>query len=114
MRYRKYSNKKVEVDGIKFDSKLEAKRYKELKAMEGRGEITELTLQPVFELQPSFRHNGKTHRKITYIADFSYFLKDSDKLVVEDVKGFKTDIYKLKMKLFLYRYPDVDFIEITK
>ena len=108
----KYHNKKTVVDGITFDSRLEAARYRELKLMERAGAIQALTLQPEFELQPAFKKNGKTYRKITYRADFSYFLVKEDKVIVEDTKGFKTDVYSLKKKLFEYRYPDLTIREV--
>lgn len=69
----KYHNCKVIIDGIKFDSKAEARRYVELKLMEDTGHIKELKLQPKFELQPKYKNNkGETIRAITYKADFSY------------------------------------------
>lgn len=73
-------------------------------------EITELQLQPKFLLQDSFKYKDKVERKIYYIADFSY--KKDGKLIVEDVKGKKTDVYKLKRKLFLYKYTDINFREV--
>ena len=57
-----------------------------------------------YNLQPSFKINGKTIREISYIADFTYTDNTTEELVVEDVKGYKTDIYKLKQKLFTYKY----------
>lgn len=101
MRYNKYNNKKVIIDNITFDSKKEARRYKELKLMEKAGLITNLALQPKFLLQDKFKYRNKTYRKIEYIADFSYIRKEDDILVIEDVKGLKTDVYRLKEKLFL-------------
>lgn len=69
----KYHNCKVMVDGIKFDSKAEARRYAELKLMEDTGHIKELKLQPKFELQPKYKNSkGQCIRAITYKADFSY------------------------------------------
>lgn len=68
----KYRNKKVIVDGEEFDSKKEGKRYKELKLLERAGEISNLELQPKFLLQDTFKKNGKTYKKIQYIADFMY------------------------------------------
>ena len=55
----KYSNKKVNIDGITFDSKKEANRYKELKILENLGKISNLELQPVYVLQESFKYKGK-------------------------------------------------------
>ena len=108
----KYHSKKVIVDGITFDSKREANRYCELKLLEKGGKIKDLKLQHHFELQPSFRKNGKTIRAITYVADFVYFDLERMKNVVEDVKGYKTDVYQLKKKMFEYKYPDLNIIEV--
>lgn len=100
----KYFSKKVIVNNIKFDSKKEANRYIELKLLLDAGEIKDLELQKEFILQDSFKINKKTRRKITYKADFTYITTSDDKLHVEDVKGFKTDVYLLKKKLFEYKY----------
>ena len=50
MNYNKYSNKKVTIDGFKFDSKKEAKRYSELKLLLRANKITDLILQPKYLL----------------------------------------------------------------
>ncbi len=110
----KYRNKKTIIDGIEFDSKLEGKRYMQLKQLQKAKFIKDLELQPEFELQPSFKKNGKTYRKITYKADFKYFDIDFDKWVIEDTKGFKTRDYMLKKKMFEYKYQDLELKEITK
>ena len=68
----KYRNKKTQVDMYVFDSIAESKRYKELALLQIAGEIQDLQLQPKFLLQESFKKNGKTYRKIEYIADFMY------------------------------------------
>ena len=98
--YQKYGNKKVLINGIKFDSKKEANRYYELMLLQKAGIVSSLELQPRFLLQESFKKNGKTYRKIEYIADFKYI--ENGKIIVEDVKGFETDVFKLKNKLFEY------------
>ena len=108
----KYKSKKIILDNIKFDSKKEGNRYEELKILEEAGLIKELELQKVFELQPSFKKNGKTYRKITYKADFYYYDTHLQKYVVEDVKGFKTEVYKIKKKLFEYVYKDLELLEV--
>lgn len=108
----KYHSKKVTVDGITFDSKREANRYCELKLLVKAGEITNLKLQPAFELIPRFRKNGKVYRKTVYIADFSYFDTRTMKDVVEDAKGVKTPVYALKKKLFEYTYPELEITEV--
>lgn len=103
----KYNNKKVTIDGIKFDSKKEAKRYQELKLLENANQIRNLSRQVPFELIPK----QKDERAVRYIADFVYTDTMTEKVIVEDVKGFKTDVYKLKRKLFKYRYPEYTFLE---
>lgn len=99
----KYHNKKTVCDGITFDSKHEASRYQKLKVLLNAGEITELRLQVPFELIPTTRLNGKTFRSIKYIADFVYKDKDGSE-IVEDAKGMKTDVYKMKKKLMAYMH----------
>lgn len=101
----KYRNIKVQVDDKDFDSITEGRRYRELVSLEEQGLIKNLQLQPRFLLQESFKKNGKTFRKIEYIADFMY--EEDGKVIVEDVKGMKTDVFKLKRKLFEYKYPDL-------
>lgn len=68
----KYRNRKTQVDMYVFDSVAESKRYKELALLQRTGKIQDLQLQPKFLLQESFKKNGKTYRKIEYIADFAY------------------------------------------
>ena len=108
--FNKYKNKKTTIDGITFDSKAESNRYLELKLLLKNGDIQELELQPKFLLQESFKKNGKTYRKIEYIADFRYI--QDDKVIVEDVKGIETDVFKLKRKLFEYKYKDYELVLI--
>jgi hypothetical protein len=98
----KYKNVKTEIDGIKFDSKKEAKRYVDLREQERYGIIKNLELQPEFLLQGKFEKNGIKHRAIKYKADFSYV--EDEKMIVEDVKGFKTEIFKIKQKLFEFKF----------
>lgn len=102
----KYKNKKVQIDMYIFDSIAESRRYKELALLEKDGEIENLQLQPKFLLQESFKKNGKTYRKIEYIADFMY--KEKGKVIVEDVKGKETEVFKLKHKLFEKKYPGLE------
>ena len=101
--YSKFGSKKVERDGHKFDSKHEAGRYTELKLLQRAGKITDLRCQVPFLLIPSQYENGKCiARECKYIADFTY--RENCKFVVEDAKGFKTDVYKIKKKLMLETY----------
>ena len=101
--FSKYGNKKVVVDGITFDSKREANRYSELKLLERGKQISDLRLQVPFELIPKqMDFNGKIlEGKISYVADFVYTDKDGN-YVVEDAKGYRTDVYRIKKKLMLY------------
>ena len=101
MRFSKYHNKKTVVDNITFDSMHEAARYRELKMLSDAGAISDLRLQVPYELIPSFKINGETVRKVKYVADFVYKDKDGNE-IVEDAKGMKTDVYKLKKKLMAY------------
>lgn len=100
----KYRNEKTAVNGVKFDSKKEAKHYQNLKVLEMIGEISELQTQVKFSLIPSqYEGIGKSRRCIerecSYIADFT-FLRNG-KLVVQDAKGFRTPEYRIKKKLLL-------------
>lgn len=108
----KYHSRKTEVDGIVFDSKAESTRYIELRIMERAGRISDLELQPTYELIPKHVRNGKTIRKTVYRADFRYYDNELGKTIIEDVKGFETKEYKLKKKLFEYLNPDLEIVEI--
>lgn len=99
--YNKYSNiKTITADGIKHDSRKEARRWVELTLLQRAGEISDLKRQVKYELIP--KQEGE--RAVTYIADFVYNDNKTGNTVIEDCKGFKTDVYKLKKKLFQYRY----------
>lgn len=98
----KYHAKKTTVDGITFDSRREAYRYLALKGMEEDGLIGDLRRQVRYELVPAFDVDGRHYRPVYYVADFVYV--EDGKEVVEDVKGMRTDVYKLKSKLFARRY----------
>ena len=94
----KYNNTKVRVDGRLFDSKREAERYKELRLLERGGLITDLRLQVPFELIP--KQPGE--RAVKYVADFVY--TENGRMVVEDVKGYRTDVYRLKRRMMQAKY----------
>lgn len=94
---RKYRNRPTEVDGRKFASKAEAKRYQELRLLERAGQIHSLNCQHQFPLAV----NGV--KVCTYIADFTYS-EEGRGLVVEDVKGLVLPEFKLKAKLFAAIY----------
>ena len=103
----KYGNKKtIRTIGdtvYKFDSLKEAKYFDKFLLLAKAKKITELTLQPKFLLLDTLRVEGhKTMAMRSYIADFKYI--ENGQTIVVDVKGFKTDIYKLKKHLFLAKY----------
>ena len=102
----KYKAQKTTVDGIVFDSKKEARRYHELKLMEKAGEIQNLALQRPFELTVNYNPEWPEDADVigTYVADFSYFDVNAGKLIVEDVKGFRTPLYRWKKKHFEAQY----------
>lgn len=102
MRHNKYKNKKTTYDDITFDSKKEMRRYQELKLLEKGKAIKNLELQPEFLLIPTLRYeNQRTDRKTVYKADFKYE-DEKGQIVVEDVKGFKTGVYRIKRKLLIH------------
>lgn len=101
----KYRSIRTECDGYVFDSRKEARRYQELKLLERAKVISDLELQVPFILIDK----NKNGRAIKYVADFVY--NENGKQVVEDTKGFRTDVYKLKKRLLKERY-GIDIKEI--
>lgn len=89
----KYRNTRTTVEGIKFDSRKEAKRYTELRLLLKAGEIGFLRLQVPYELNPGGEFSYK------YIADFVYMDAKTGTEIVEDVKGDRTREYIKKRKL---------------
>lgn len=108
----------ITVDGLKFDSKKEHKRYCELKLLERAGKISGLVRQPKFELIPTqhepdtigprggVRHGAVLERSCTYVGDFAYW--QDGKYIVEDVKGYQDPSsasyakFVIKRKLMLW------------
>ena len=110
----KYNNRKVCCFGEAFDSMLECERYKYLKALEQQKVISNLQRQVKYVLLPSqkdFKTRKTIEREITYLADFVY--EKGSQTIVEDVKGMKTDVYKIKRKLMLY-FHNIRIKEVTK
>ena len=101
----KYRNKKTVVDGITFDSKREAARYCELKKRLATGAIRDLRLQPPYPFEVRGVKLGK------YVGDFLYYDVASQRDVLEDVKGIKTAVYRLKKKLMLALY-GIEIVEV--
>ena len=100
----KYKNKKSEYKGIKFDSIKERNWYMVLENYVRNGRIKELKRQVPFELIPTYKINNRTVRKMQYIADFTYITTNDNKLHIVDTKGYRTEVYKLKKKIFEYKY----------
>ncbi len=112
MKPSKYKSKKIEIDGITFDSKIEGKYYSDLKVKKELGFVRSFKLQPVYELQPKFMKGDKKYRNITLKADFEVVLRDWSILTV-DIKGFPTETAKLKKKLFDYIYKNKNLVWLT-
>jgi hypothetical protein len=104
----KYHSVKVKLDGYTFDSKAEAARYGELCLLAKAGEITELKIHPDYQLINPFRYKGGWERGVIYEGDFEY-LDSEGVTVVEDVKGMMTPLFRIKRKLFIRQYPNIDF-----
>jgi hypothetical protein len=120
----KFNAKPTVVDGIRFSSKAEAKRYGELKMLEKAGKIESLELQPVFPLRVLLTTGsmkgaaqalaGEYPTIGKYVADFKYFRNDAPTgWVIEEVKGFKTPLYRFKKKFVEAQY-GIKVTEITR
>jgi len=104
-RTHKFNARRCTVNGIKFPSKLEGRVYIRLLADQEDGRIRDLKLQVAYVLQES--------PKITYRIDFAYIDCVTDELVLIEAKGKETDVFRLKLKLFATRYPDLDLRVVT-
>jgi hypothetical protein len=97
--YNKFRNIKVVIDGKRFASKKEARRYVELRMKQTIGEISELECQVKYVLI----EKSATEKQCAYFADFRYRNRN-DEVIVEDTKGKKTDLYIMKRKLMLEKF----------
>lgn len=124
---------KTEVDGIVFDSKMESEYYKYLKELKEQGIVTDFKLQPEFLLQDKFivvdgqviegshpdflklkrKHKVPTTQAIKYKSDFEVHYADGH-IEIVDTKGIETADFKIKKKMFAYKYPTLDFRVIIK
>lgn len=112
----KYRAKKTIYKGVLYDSKFEAGRSYELDILERIGKIKDLQKQVRFILQDGYINNQrKKIRPISYIADFVYTDKNGKK-IVEDTKSpaTRTEVYRIKKKMFEYKYPEYLFVERIK
>jgi hypothetical protein len=106
----KYGNKRCEYNGIKFQSKKEMERWKELILLQFCNEISDLKRQERFEIMPRYENQRPTY----YVADFVYFDNKSENCIIEDVKSEatrKNKVYILKKKL-MKLYWGIDIVEI--
>ena len=120
----KFGNKRVTVDGIRFDSKKEAKFYLFLREAEKKGEISDLQLQVPYELIPAIYEDQVIHLKtkdkvvtkcvqkaVHYVADFVYTETATGIQAVVDTKGYRTEAYKLKKKM-MRAFKGINIIEV--
>lgn len=99
--FRKYRNRPMVVGGVRFASRKEARRWAELKLLEREGKIKDLERQVTFDLKAE---GGAVVAR--YVADATYLepIGDGWGLVVEDSKGCRTQVYKLKKRWMLAQY----------
>lgn len=103
----KYHNQITKIDGINFDSKLEAQRYGELLLLEKAGQISELKVHPRYMVAEG--QSDMRLRPIYYVGDFEY--REGDRIICEDIKGGKatqTAVFKMKAKLFRMRFKNIE------
>ena len=102
----KYNAKKVEIDGIVFNSRAEGRFYEHLLELMHDGVVESFEMQKAYTLLDKFPHpkTGKTIRAIKYVPDFEVIYTDG-RVEVVDIKGFmKNPVFLLKAKLFMFRY----------
>lgn len=107
-----HNAKKVTIDGIIFDSKIEGDYYLYLKTQQEKWLLT-FSIQPKYLLIPKFEKNWEKFRKMDYIADFEVNYSDW-RVEVVDVKGMPTEQSKIKRKIFDYKYPDIKLSWLVK
>jgi hypothetical protein len=115
-RTHKYGAKPTIIDGVRFASKAEARRYQELRLLEKAGEVKELELQPKFPLHVPVKGRANLFQQVAfYVADFRYRRGPRGVLVIEDVKSkpTKTPVYRLKKRMFETQY-GLDITEVTR
>lgn len=103
----KYNNTRTKIDGILFDSAKEADYYSQLKVLYQAGALQSFCRQPEIILQEGFAET----RPIIYKPDFLVVTSEGHAFYV-DVKGLKTDVYKMKKKMLLKKFPNIDFREV--
>jgi hypothetical protein len=103
LRANKYHAQVCTVDGIRFDSRKEARRYERLKILAAAGEIIRLELQPEFPIivLELWRDDGRLVPCGRFRADFRYVETRTGEVVIEDTKSrpTKTEAYRLRKRL---------------
>lgn len=103
-RKNKYNNRKVEIDGLVFDSLAESRYYQELQLRLNANDILMFRTQPRYMIQKPYEKDGKKVRAIYYIADFEVHHLDGS-IETVDVKGAITAVFRIKEKMFNKIYP---------
>ncbi|MES2395060.1 MAG: DUF1064 domain-containing protein [Bacteroidota bacterium] len=113
----KYKNKKVEIDGYKFDSIKEGNKYIELKNLKVGGIVKDFTVHPKFSIIEAFEKDGVKHRVRYYIADFDVYYADGMREIIDikpyikkTGKYFLTAVFLIKARLFDLKYPDLTLV----
>lgn len=112
----KYRNKKTKIQGITFDSKLEANVYLKILELQKSYDF-KFELQPKYVLLEKFRFNGKAVREISYVADFLIYVDNAKEYTeyVIDTKGIETPVFKMKRKMFQKKFnQDIILIKSVK
>lgn len=109
----KYNNKKAYIGELKFDSQLEAEYYTYLQENKDELGICKIELQVPFLLIDTIKYNGHTYSKIQYKRDFKVIYNNGI-IEVLDTKGVETSVFRLKRRLLLERYPDINFYCVNK
>jgi len=108
-RRQKYANRRVEIDGQSFDSRAEARYWRQLQLRLKAGEISNLRRQVVFELAPAVVIGGRKRPPLRYVADFVW--EEDGKTIVADVKGAVPAAYRIKRHL-MKAVHGIDILEI--
>jgi len=102
----KYHNRRVTIGDVTLDSQAEGRRYQQLRVLANAGAIQDLIAHPRYLLVEARTIDGKRERALYYEGDFAY--TEKGRRVCEDVKGYETAVFRLKRRLFLDRYPDIE------
>lgn len=106
----KYGNQPCEIGGQKYRSKREAARHQQLLSLEAAGLLANLRREVPFVLAPAVKIAGRTKPALRYVADFVYTDTATGLEVVEDCKGMRTDVYRIKRHLMKTTH-GVDIVE---